>query len=256
MKRTLNRPVAAQATREDLGVVVSLSREGDDVDDVSFVVEAAHSPHGLSQGRVSQKTAVPLRRTAFCYGEWHHFYVEGRGRTRLSLFGRDELSAWIDGEEILSRCSFLFPTAISSPGYEPAAARDGFGYGYYGAPKAPQAAHELDDCAFGRGLDGQLGAVYVLSECVTASQRDSLSCRYSERGFRARLVAEKRSRDPRRVADARGPGGSSRADLGGALLGGGFRVDDAGKAPGLFFAAPAAKPRAGKECEIPNFRGS
>lgn len=186
----MKRPAAAQATREDLGVVVSLSREGDDVDDASFVVEAAHSPHGLSQGRVSQKTAVPLRRTAFCYGEWHHFYVEGRGRTRLSLFGRDELSAWIDGEEILSRCSFLFPTAISSPGYEPAAARDGFGYGYYGAPKAPQAAHELDDCAFGRGLDGQLGAVYVLSECVTASQRDSLSCRYSERGFRARLVAE------------------------------------------------------------------
>ena len=79
--------LARLSTKDGLGVVVALEND-------SFVVEAAHDRDG---GRVSQRTATPLSKTAFVYGRWHHVIVEGRGRGRLSLFGRDELRAWLDG---------------------------------------------------------------------------------------------------------------------------------------------------------------
>ena len=174
-------------TRDDLGVAVTLEREGgarggcgdedEGFEDCSLVVEAAHAPHGRA-GRVSQRTTIPLRWTAFAQRRWHHVHVEARGRPRLSLFGRDELSVWIDGESVLARCSFLFPIAIS-------------GYAYSG--KAVK-THALDNCALGRGLDGQIGATYVLAECVGCAARDALSARYAQRRARARLPRETAAR--------------------------------------------------------------
>lgn len=138
--------LARLATRDGLGIIVSLRRRQEIVDgdgaNVILCVEAAHAPR--SGGRVSQQIEVPVNCQT---GAWHQYHIEARGRARLSLFGVDDLSAWFDAELVLDRGSMVFPTAV----------RGGC----------------LDDCAIGRGFQGQIAAPIVVAECSVAL-RDAL----------------------------------------------------------------------------------